>query len=113
MAEDSFEREVSALFAQGPSLADADDFAAGVERRATADQRMRRLALTAAAGVGGVLGLWPLVTSDVPRRAGAWMGEAWTAAMSAQVGSPALSLALAAGLAMAAATLALTATRDV
>jgi hypothetical protein len=68
MAEVDFERRLERLFAEGPELADARDFAARVERRLDAGWTARRWLIGAAGVIGGVIGASQLMVSNLFQR---------------------------------------------
>jgi len=68
MAEVDFERRLERLFAEGPELADAGEFAARVERRLDAGWTARRWLIGAAGVVGGVIGASQLMVSNLFQR---------------------------------------------
>ncbi len=55
MSADEFDPFVERLFARTPHMADAADFAAGVETRLASSSRFRTVALSVAGVIGGVI----------------------------------------------------------
>jgi hypothetical protein len=68
MAELDFERRLERLFAEVPELADAGPFADRVERRLDAGWTARRWLIGAAGVVGGAIGAYQLMLSNVFQR---------------------------------------------
>ena len=69
-APDEFDPFIERLYARAPQMADADLFAAGVERRLDRGSRFRAVFLTAAGLVGGVVAVRETLASNFVFRAG-------------------------------------------
>ena len=65
MAEAEFERRLERMFADAPELADAAQFAGGVERRLATGWNTRRWLIGAAGIAGGVIGASQLIMSNL------------------------------------------------
>jgi hypothetical protein len=68
MVELDFERRLERLFAEAPELADAGAFAERVERRLDAGWTARRWLIGAAGVLGGAIGAYQLMLSNVFQR---------------------------------------------
>lgn len=69
MAEVEFERRLERLFAEGPELPDASQFAERVERKLATGWTARRWLIGVAGVAGGLIGASQLVMSDLFQRA--------------------------------------------
>lgn len=68
MADAGFENRLLKLFDEPPALADAEQFAQGVETRLNRGWSIRQLTIGAFGVVGGVLGVWQMARWGVAPR---------------------------------------------